>query len=126
MPYVDGYVLPIAKKHVAAYKKIATKASKVWLDHGALHYAECVGDDMKIKGMVPFTKASGAKAGETVIFAWVTYKSKAHRDSVNKKVMTDPRLAKMMEPGAMPFDCKRMVYGGFKTLVVGKAKVKKA
>ncbi len=126
MPYVDGFVIPLATKHVASYKKIAQKASKIWLEHGAVHYAECIGDDLKIKGMVPFTKLAGTKAGETVVFAWITYKTKAHRDSVNKKVMVDPRIAKMMEAGGVPFDCKRMAYGGFKMLVEGKAKAKKA
>jgi uncharacterized protein YbaA (DUF1428 family) len=114
--YVDGFVLPIPKKNIAAYKKIATLASKVWLYHGALEYRECVGDDLDIKGVLPFAKTVRAKPTETVVFAWITYKSRAHRDQVNAKVMKDPR---MKAPASAPFDLKRMAYGGFKTLVEG-------
>lgn len=117
--YVDGFVLPIPKKSLRAYTKMAKAASKVWMEHGALEYRECWGDDLDVKMGVPFTKIAKCKAGETVVFAWIVYKSRAHRDSVNKKVMKDPRLAKMMETMAMPFDCKRMGYGGFKTIVEG-------
>jgi uncharacterized protein YbaA (DUF1428 family) len=117
MPYVDGFVLPIPVKNIPAYRRMAQKASKVWLEHGALEYRECVGEDLKTKGMVSFTTAAKAKPGETVVFAWVVYKSRKHRDQVNAKVMSDPRLAKMMDPKAMPFDLKRMCYGGFKVLV---------
>jgi uncharacterized protein YbaA (DUF1428 family) len=96
---------------------MAKLASKVWRDHGALEYRECAGDDMEIKGMVPFPRAAKAKPDETVVFAWVVFKSRAHRDQVNAKVMKDPRLDKMMDMKEMPFECKRMVYGGFKTIV---------
>jgi uncharacterized protein YbaA (DUF1428 family) len=117
MPYVDGFVIPIPAGKIDIYRKIASKAGKVWKEHGALEYRECVGDDLDVKEMVSFPKLAKAKAGETVVFAWIVYKSRAHRDKVNAKVMKDPRLAKMMEPGAMPFDPKRMAYGGFKMLV---------
>lgn len=117
MPYVDGFVLPVPEKNIAAYRKIARKACKIWMEYGAVQYCECVGDDLKPQWGLPFTKAAKVKPGETVVFSWVMYKSKAHRDSVNKKIMADPRLAAMMNPKDMPFDCKRMVYGGFKILV---------
>jgi len=117
MPYVDGFVIPIPKKNIEAYRRIAQKAGKVWREHGALEYRECVGDDLNIKGMKTFPRQIKPKPGETVLFSWIVYKSRSHRDRVNKKVMSDPRLAKMMDPKAMPFDMKRMVYGGFKTLV---------
>ncbi len=117
MRYVDGYVLPVPKKNLQAYRLMAQKASKVWRAHGALEYRECAGDDLDLKMGVPFPKTIKVKPGETVVFAWIGYKSRAHRDSVNAKVMKDPRLAKMIDPKAMPFDCKRMVYGGFKVLV---------
>jgi len=115
--YVDGFVIPIAKKNLTAYKRMATLACKVWKDHGALDYVECVGEDMKAKFGVPFPKGIKAKPGETILFAWITYKSRAHRDKVNAKVMKDPRLAKSMEAENMPFDCNRMLYGGFDVLV---------
>jgi len=115
--YVDGYLLPIPTKNMAAYKKMATLASKVWKDHGALDYRECVGDDLNLPWGVSFTKTLNTKKGETVVFAYIVYKSRAHRDSVNKKVMKDPRIAQMCDPKDMPFDCKRMVVGGFKTIV---------
>jgi uncharacterized protein YbaA (DUF1428 family) len=117
MNYVDGFVLPIAKKKLAAYRRIASKASKVWIDHGALEYRECVGDDLNVKFGLPFGKLAKAKPGETVVFAYIVYKSRAHRDRVNALVMKDPRLAKMCDPKDMPFDCARMSYGGFKVLV---------
>jgi uncharacterized protein YbaA (DUF1428 family) len=115
--YVDGFVLPVPKKNVEAYRRMSQKAGKVWREHGALEYLECVGDDLVVKFGVPFTKAVRAKAGETVVFSWIVYKSRAHRDRVNAKVMKDPRIAKMMDPKDMPFDVKRMVYGGFKVIV---------
>lgn len=117
MKYVDGFVLAVPKKNVPAYRRMAQKAAKVWRDHGALEYRECAGDDLNVKCGVPFPKQMKAKRGETVVFAWIVYKSRAHRDSVNIKVMKDPRLAKMCDPKDMPFDWKRMVYGGFKVLV---------
>jgi uncharacterized protein YbaA (DUF1428 family) len=121
MPYVDGFVIPMPKKNVEAYRRIASRAGKIWKEHGALEYRECVGDDLNIKGakgiITMFPKAARAKPNETVIFSWIVFKSKAHRDRVNAKVMKDPRLEKMMDKKAMPFDLKRMVYGGFKTIV---------
>lgn len=113
--YVDGFLLPLPKKNVKAYQRIAAQAGKIWLEHGALEYRECVGDDLHIKGVLPFTKAANAKAGQTVVFAWIVYKSRAHRDAVNKKVMKDPRMH--TPPAMMPFDMKQMAMGGFKTLV---------
>jgi uncharacterized protein YbaA (DUF1428 family) len=115
--YVDGFVIPVPKKNLAAYKKMAQAAAKVWMDHGALEYRECAGDDLKIKGMPPFGKAVDAKPSETVVFSWITYKSRAHRDRVNAAVMKDPRMDKMMEGKKMPFDPKRMRYGGFQVIV---------
>jgi uncharacterized protein YbaA (DUF1428 family) len=115
MAYVDGFVLPVPKKNLAAYRRIATKAGKIWREHGALDYKECVGDDLKNKWGAKFPKAARAKSGETVVFSYIVYKSRADRDRVNKKVMKDPRLS--MDKTPMPFDVKRMVYGGFKVLV---------
>ena len=117
MRYVDGYVLPVPKKNLKAYARMAQKAGKVWRDHGALDYKECTGDDLNVKFGVPFPRMMKVKPGETVVFSYIVFKSRAHRDRVNAKVMKDPRLAKMMNPKAMPFDIKRMVYGGFKVLV---------
>jgi len=117
MRYVDGFVLPIPRKNLQAYRRMARKAGKVWREHGALEYRECVGDDLNIKGVKTFPRLVKPKHGETVVFSWIVYRSRAHRDRVNAKVMKDPRLAKMMDPKAMPFDVRRMVYGGFKVLV---------
>ncbi len=117
MKYVDGFVIPVPKKNLQAYRRMARKAGKVWRDHGALEYRECVGDDLNVKMGAPFPRSLKVKPGETVVFSWIVYKSRAHRDRVNAKVMKDPRLKSMMDPKAMPFDCTRMVYGGFKTLV---------
>jgi len=117
MRYVDGYVLPVPKKNLQAYRRIAKKAGRIWREHGALECRECVGDDLNVKWGVPFPRMIKFKRGETVIFSWIIFKSRAHRDRVNGKVMKDPRLAKMMVPKSMPFDHKRMVYGGFKILV---------
>jgi uncharacterized protein YbaA (DUF1428 family) len=117
MAYVDGFLLAVPKKKMDTYLKLARKAGKVWKEHGALEYRETVGDDLKVKMGMPFPKAARAKAGETVVFSWIVYKSKAHRDSVNKKVMKDERLASMMDPKSMPFDVKRMAYGGFRIRV---------
>lgn len=116
MPYVDGYVLPVPKKNLAAYRRFASIGAKVWREHGALEYRECAADDLDVKCGTPFPKQLKLKPGETVVFAWVVFKSRAHRDRVNAKVMKDPRLANM-DVKAMPFDCERMVYGGFKVLV---------
>jgi uncharacterized protein YbaA (DUF1428 family) len=111
--YVDGFLLPIPKKNLAAYKKISTLAGKVWREYGALEYRECVGDDLDIKVGRAFPKQVKLRPGETVVFSWIVYKSRAHRDRVNKKVMQDPRIK--MEDA--PFDVKRMSYGGFEVLV---------
>jgi uncharacterized protein YbaA (DUF1428 family) len=115
--YVDGFVLPVPKKNLAAYRRIAQKAGRIWREHGALEYRECVGDDLNVKMGVPFPRLLKLKRGETVVFSWIVFKSRAHRDRVNAKVMKDPRLAPMVDPKAMPFDFKRMVYGGFKIMV---------
>ncbi|HMJ89484.1 MAG TPA: DUF1428 domain-containing protein [Candidatus Acidoferrum sp.] len=115
--YVDGFLLPVPKKNLEAYARMAKKASKVWKDHGALAYCECVGDDLDVKMGVPFTKQLKTKPGDTVVFAYIVYKSRAHRDKVNAKVMKDPRLNEMMDEKSMPFDCKRMCYGGFNVIV---------
>ncbi len=117
MKYVDGFVLPIKKKNLQAYRKMSEKAGRVWKELGALEYRECVGDDLKTTMGVAFPKLAKVKPNETVIFSWIVYKSKAQRDSVNKKVMKDPRMAEMMNDKNMPFDLKRMAYGGFKTIV---------
>jgi uncharacterized protein YbaA (DUF1428 family) len=115
--YVDGFVVPVPKKNVEAYRRMARQAAKIWREHGALEYRECVGDDLNIKFALPFPRGIRIKPGETVVFAWISYKSRAHRDRVNAKVMKDPRVANMCDPKDMPFDCKRMLYGGFKTIV---------
>ncbi|HYG76689.1 MAG TPA: DUF1428 domain-containing protein [Planctomycetota bacterium] len=117
MSYVDGYVLPVPKKKVKAYQKLASIAAKVWRDHGALQYVECVGDDLNVKFGVPFVKQIKTKPGETVIFAFIVFKSRAHRDRVNANVMKDKRLAEGCDAKNMPFNPKRMVYGGFKAIV---------
>jgi|SRR5664279_3584874 len=117
MKYVDGYVLPVPKKNLKAYQSLALKAGKVWLEYGALEFRECVGDDLKTKMSASFPHTIKLKPGEVVVFSWIVFKSRAHRDSVNAKVMKDPPLAKMMDMKTMPFDSKRMVYGGFKIIV---------
>jgi uncharacterized protein YbaA (DUF1428 family) len=117
MPYVDGFVLPVPKKNLKTYRRIAQKAGKIWREHGALEYRECVGDDLDVKVAVPFPRRIKLKPGETVVFSWIVFKSRAQRDRVNAKVLKDPRLTKMMNPKSMPFDYKRMVYGGFTVLV---------
>lgn len=117
MKYVDGFLLPVPTKNLPAYKRLAQKAAKVWRDHGALECRECVGDDMNVKFGLPFPKVLKPKRGETVVFSWIVFKSRTHRDAVNAKVMKDPRINEMSEGKAMPFDCKRMVYGGFNVLV---------
>ena len=118
MRYVDGYVLPVAKTKVKEYAKIAKIAAKVWKDHGALDYYECVGDDLTPKWGVPFPKIVKLKPGDTLVFAFIVYKSRADRDKINAKVMKDPRLA-CMDPKKMPVDPKRMLVGGFKVIVQG-------
>ncbi len=115
--YVDGFVVPVPKKKIEAYRRMALKAGKIWREHGALQYRECIADDVKWGKRTSFPRSVKLKAGEVVWFSWIVYKSRAHRDRVMKKVMKDPRLADMMDPKAMPFDAKRMIYGGFKVVV---------
>jgi uncharacterized protein YbaA (DUF1428 family) len=115
--YADGFVLLVPKRKLDEYRRISQKAGKVWKDHGALEYVESVGDDLKSKWGRPFPRMVKPRAGEAIVFSWIVYKSRAHRDRVNAKVMKDPRLANQMDPKAMPFDLKRMSYGGFNILV---------
>jgi uncharacterized protein YbaA (DUF1428 family) len=115
--YVDGFVIPIPKRNSAAYRRIARKAGKVWREHGALDYVECIADDVKPGKHTSFPQSVKLKPGEAVWFSYIVYKSRRHRDQVLAKVMKDPRLAKMMDPKAMPFDGKRMFWGGFKVAV---------
>jgi uncharacterized protein YbaA (DUF1428 family) len=117
MAYVDGFILPVPVKKLRAYRRIAQLAGKVWREHGALEYREFVADDVKVGKWTSFPRSVKLKRGETVVFSWIVYRSRDHRDRVNAKVMKDKRLAKMMDPKAMPFDGKRMIYGGFKILV---------
>jgi len=116
--YVDGFVIPVPRKNLAAYRRMAALSGKIWKEYGALDYVEAVGDDLNIKGMVSsFPKVSRVKPNEVVFFSFITYKSRRHRDAVNKKVMTDPRMTAMCDPKNPPFDFKRMNYGGFKAVV---------
>ena len=117
MAYVDGFLLPVPKRSLKAYRRMSAKAGKIWKEHGALDYKECLGDDLKIKGFAPFSSAAKAKANEAVVFSYILFKSRRHRDAVNAKVMKDPRIANMCDPKKMPFDVKRMAYGGFKVFV---------
>ncbi len=120
MAYVDGFLLAVPKKKVGAYQKIARRAGQIWRDHGALQYVECVGDDLKIPKVVSFNKRADIKAGEVPVFSWILYTSRAHRDRVNKRVMKDPRMLKMvagMKDQPQPFDMKRLAFSGFKTIV---------
>lgn len=117
MGYVDGFVLPVPKKKLQAYRRMAQKAGKIWREHGALEFRECVGDDLDVKMAMPFSRLAKLKPGETTVFSWIRFKSRAHRDRVNAKVMKDPRIATMCGPNDMPFDVKRMAYGGFKVMV---------
>jgi uncharacterized protein YbaA (DUF1428 family) len=116
MAYVDGFVLPVPRKKLPAYQRMAQKAGRIWQEYGALECRECVGDDLDVKMGRSFPRQLRLKRGETVVFSWIVYRSRAHRDQVNAKVMKDPRIASM-DPKGMPFDVKRMVYGGFNTLV---------
>jgi uncharacterized protein YbaA (DUF1428 family) len=115
--YVDGFVVPVPKQNIDAYRRGARKAGKIWREHGALEYRECAGDDVPVGKVTSFPRGVKAKPDETVVFAWIVYRSRAHRDSVIAKVMKDPRLADMMDPKKNPFDAKRMIYGGFKVIV---------
>jgi uncharacterized protein YbaA (DUF1428 family) len=117
MPYVDGFVIPVPKKNIKAYRAMAQKAGKIWMEFGALEFRECVADDVKPGKVTSFSQSVKLKKDETVMFSWIVYKSRKDRDRINKKVMMDPRLAKMMQGKDTPFDAKRMIYGGFKTIV---------
>ena len=115
--YVDAFVLPVPKKNIPAYRRLAQQAGKIWREHGALDYRECAGEDLNVRLGKPFPRGIRAKSGETVVFSWILYRSRAHRDLVNKKVMKDPRIHAMCHPKKMPFDVDRMLFGGFKTIV---------
>lgn len=115
--YTDGFVIPVPRDKIDEYRTCAELAGKVWCEHDALEYRESIGEDMKAENMVSFPQLAGAKEDEVVVFAWITYESREHRDEVNAKVMADPRLADMMDSENQPFDCTRMAYGGFQTLV---------
>ncbi len=114
--YVDGFIVPVPKENLEAYRKLAEDAGAIWREHGALEYMECVADDVKPGEITSFPQSVDLKADESVIFAWIAYESREHRDRVNEKVMSDPRIANM-DPQSMPFDAKRMIWGGFKVLV---------
>ncbi|MDM0109121.1 DUF1428 domain-containing protein [Variovorax sp. J22R24] len=117
MAYVDGFVVPVPKNNIEKYREIATKAGKIWREHGALEYRECVADDVKPGEVTSFPQSVNLKDDETVVFAYIVFNSRAHRDEVNAKVMSDQRLADMMDMKSMPFDGKRMFWGGFESLV---------
>lgn len=119
MSYVDGFVIAVPEKNIEAYRKIAEKAGRIWMEHGALAYKECVGEDMQIQNFegLTFPVLANTKAGETVVFAFIVFKSREHRDEVNAKVMADERLNDDMDPNNMPFEIQRMAYGGFKSIV---------
>ena len=117
MSYVDGFVLPVPTKNLAAYRRMARKAGRVWREYGALNYVECVADDVLPGKQTSFPQSVKLKRGETVVFSWIFYKSRAHRDRVNAKVMKDPRIAGMMDTKRMPFDGMRMFWGGFKVML---------
>ena len=116
MAYVDGFVLPVPKKNLPTYRRLAREAGKVWREHGALEFRECVGEDLNVPMGLPFPRGLKLKRGETVVFSWITYRSRKHRDRVNAKVMKDKRIASL-DPTSMPFDVKRMMHGGFEVLV---------
>ena len=115
--YVDGFVIPIPTRNVPRYRRIARRAGEIWMEYGAVEYIECVGDDLDIKGLVSFKKLVKVKKGETVLFSFIVYRSRADRDKVNARVLKDPRIANMMTEKDSPFDMKRMTHGGFRTIV---------
>ena len=117
MNYVDGFVVPVLTKNLSAYRRMARKAGKIWKEHGAIAYTECVGDDVKPGKLTSFPQSVKLKPDETVVFSWIVYTSRAQRDRIVAKVMKDPRMADMMPPKNLPFDAKRMIYGGFKVLI---------
>lgn len=114
--YVDGFVLPVPESNVDAYRRMAREAGEIWMEHGAHQFIECVAEDVKPGELTSFPQSVDLKAGETVVFSWIVYESRSHRDQVNEKVMKDPRIAGM-DPRSMPFDAKRMFWGGFETIV---------
>ena len=115
--YVDGFIVPVPKKKLEVYRRMAEEAGKIWREYGALEFRECVAEDVKVGKLTSFPRSVLRKPGETVVFSWIVYKSRADRDRINAKVMKDPRLAKMMDPKGCPFDAKRMIYGGFEVMV---------
>lgn len=114
--YIDGFVIPVPKNKVAEYRRLARQAAKLWKEHGALDFRESIGDDLEVKGMTPFGRFAKTKPGETVVFSWVVFKSRKHRDQANARLMKDPRTTALCEASGQLFDCKRMAYGGFKTI----------
>jgi uncharacterized protein YbaA (DUF1428 family) len=117
MAYVDGFVIPLPKNKLDQYKQIATRCGELWREHGALQYRECIAEDVKPGKLTSFPQSVDLQDGETVIFSWIVYPSREARDAINDKVMKDPRMAEMMKPENMPFDGKRLIYGGFEMLV---------
>ena len=117
MAYVDGFVLPLPKANIEAYRQLSDKCAKLWREHGALEFRECIGDDVKPGKLTSFPQSVNLEPDELVAFSWIVYESRAKRDEVNDKVMKDPRMADMMKAEAMPFDGKRMIYGGFEMIV---------
>jgi len=115
--YIDGFVIPLPTTNIEQYREVAAKAGALWREHGALDYIEAVGDDLDVKDQVPFPQLAGAKEDETVVFAYIVYESREHRDTVNAKVMADPRMHDFCNPESPSFDYRRMAYGGFKTIV---------
>ncbi|HEX9397298.1 MAG TPA: DUF1428 domain-containing protein [Burkholderiales bacterium] len=117
MAYVDGFVTPVPKKKIAAYKRVSNKMGRILREYGALEFRECAADDVKWGKRTSFPRAVKQRAGETVFFSYVVFKSRTHRDQVNRRMMKDKRMAPMMDPKSWPFDAKRMIYGGFKVMV---------
>jgi uncharacterized protein YbaA (DUF1428 family) len=117
MNYVDGFVVPVPTKNLAAYKRMSRTMGKIWREHGALEFRECVADDVKPGKHTSFPQSVKLKPGEVVVFSWIVYKSRTQRDRINAKAMKDPRLGAMMDPKKMPFDGKRMFWGGFKVMI---------
>lgn len=117
MAYVDGFVVPVPKKNLDTYREVSNKCGAIWREHGALEFRECIADDVKPGKLTSFPQSVNLEADETVAFSWIVYESRARRDEINDKVMKDPRMADMMKPENMPFDGKRMIYGGFEMLV---------
>jgi len=117
MPYIDGFIVPVPKSNLDAYRDMATKCGEIWREHGALKTRECIAEDVKPGKLTSFPQSVDLQDGETVMFSWIEFESRAHRDEVNDKVMNDPRMKSMMEPESMPFDGKRMIYGGFDVMV---------